>query len=333
LVGTSAVVTAAGIEGTSAVTITSTLTGALNATGGPGADNITGGAGNDVLSGGNGADTLSGDLSGSSYTFSTVTAAGTYAVTAGGFSTGNISLTLGATSTDIATAVAAAFTAAGLPATASAGVLLINGGATTISSQTFSGGLVGASATTVSLATTSADSISGGAGNDTINAGGGADTINGGAGNDTIVLTESTAAIDVIRFASSATNNGIDTITGAGTTDLINLNAFAGSTGTVTAVTGNLTPTASAVYYLATTANATDANTAAAAATALSAGAVWAAPSAAVTAYIVITDTNSTSVYSWTDVASSTDEVAAAELTLLGTIDAVIPSAGIGFGG
>jgi Ca2+-binding RTX toxin-like protein len=58
LVGTSAVVTAAGIEGTSAVTITSTLTGALSATGGPGADNISGGAGNDSLSGGGGGDTL-----------------------------------------------------------------------------------------------------------------------------------------------------------------------------------------------------------------------------------------------------------------------------------
>jgi hypothetical protein len=58
LIGTSAVVTAAGIEGTSFVTITSTLTGALNATGGPGADIISGGAGNDSLSGGGGADTL-----------------------------------------------------------------------------------------------------------------------------------------------------------------------------------------------------------------------------------------------------------------------------------
>ena len=58
LIGTSAVVSAAGIEGTSAVTITSTLTGALTATGGPGADDISGGAGNDSLSGGAGIDTL-----------------------------------------------------------------------------------------------------------------------------------------------------------------------------------------------------------------------------------------------------------------------------------
>ena len=64
--------------------------------------------------------------------------------------------------------------------------------------------------------------IKGGAGNDTLTGAGqadtitggeGADVITGGAGNDTIVLTETTAAADVVVFADVATN-GVDSITG-----------------------------------------------------------------------------------------------------------------------
>jgi len=307
--------------------------------GGAGNDTIGGGGSAESISGGDGADLLAGDIK----TVAIAVAATPNSTNGGVINLNNTDFTVASTGTasqaDVGNATVTALSTAAAKAAgilsasyASGSVTVVyayNSGTDAVTTNTNSTFTLG----TPTTATTSTDVFAGGAGNDTIHAGGGADTISGGEGNDTIVLTEASAAIDVIRFGSSVATNGTDTITGAGTTDLINLNAFAGSTGTVTAVTGNLTPTASAVYFLATTANATDANTAAAAATALSAGAVWAAPSAAVTAYIVINDTNSTSVYSWTDVAGSTDEVAAAELTLLGTIDAVIPSTGIGFGG
>ena len=53
------------------------------------------------------------------------------------------------------------------------------------------------------------DLLFGGAGNDTITGGEGADTIWGGAGNDTIVLTEGTAAADVIGFQAGSGNDNV----------------------------------------------------------------------------------------------------------------------------
>jgi hypothetical protein len=75
-------------------------------------------------------------------------------------------------------------------------------------------------ADTVSLATNSgnnvvstgagADIVTGGAGNDSITGGEAADTVTGGAGNDSIVLTESTAASDVVILTAT----GLDSVTG-----------------------------------------------------------------------------------------------------------------------
>jgi len=79
--------------------------------------------------------------------------------------------------------------------------------------------------TYTSLNTTTAVSITGGAGNDvltaaaastkvqTITGGNGADVITGGAANDIIDLTETTAAADTFVFLTAA-SNGVDTITG-----------------------------------------------------------------------------------------------------------------------
>ena len=62
---------------------------------------------------------------------------------------------------------------------------------------------------------------------DEITGGKGADTITGGGGNDTIILTESTAATDTVKFESTAAANGADTITGFGSGDVIDVSAFA----------------------------------------------------------------------------------------------------------
>jgi len=59
-----------------------------------------------------------------------------------------------------------------------------------------------------------ADIIVGGAGADNLTGGLGADTITGGAGADTIVLTETTAAADTVRFTSNLFTEAGDTITG-----------------------------------------------------------------------------------------------------------------------
>lgn len=58
-----------------------------------------------------------------------------------------------------------------------------------------------------------ADTLAGTNRADTITGGNGSDTITGGAGNDTVVLTETTAAVDHVRFAHSGVLNR-DTVTG-----------------------------------------------------------------------------------------------------------------------
>jgi Ca2+-binding RTX toxin-like protein len=74
------------------------------------------------------------------------------------------------------------------------------------------------------------DTITGGGGNDSITAGEGTDVIVPGTGNDTIVLTETTSAIDTVRFAEGGSTN-VDTITGG----------FLVGTDTIGLSTGNLT--------------------------------------------------------------------------------------------
>lgn len=167
------------------------------------------------------------------------------------------------------------------------------------------------------------DIIVGGAGNDTITAGEGADAVTGGAGNDTISLTETTAAIDNVVFGATAAANGVDTITGfALANDTLNLSAFENAAGDeVLIATGAMTTTAATVYYLGGL-TAGSADTAAAAATAITAGATW--TSASVTAWVVLSDDNSTAIYEWAE--AGTAGAQTAELTLVGTVDAVMTS-------
>jgi len=160
---------------------------------------------------------------------------------------------------------------------------------------------------------------------DQITSGNGADTITAGGGNDTIDLTETTAAADTVIFADTAANNGVDTITGFGATnDILNLDAFeADAAGDeVLIAAGAATTTAGRVYYLGGLA-AGDADGTTAAAAAITAGATW--TNANVTAFVVLSDNNSTAIYSWTDAAGA--GAAAGELTLVGTIDAAMTSA------
>jgi Ca2+-binding RTX toxin-like protein len=154
----------------------------------------------------------------------------------------------------------------------------------------------------------------------------GDNVLTGLAGND--VLTGGDGA-DTFVFAATASGNGADTITDFTTaSDKLNLAAFE-TAGTLVAVTGSLTTTAGTVYVLTGQA-AGSADTAAAAATALSAAATWATgPAGPLTAWIVISDNNSTAIYSFTDAAASTDEVIAAELTLVGTITGTVATTDI----
>ena len=160
------------------------------------------------------------------------------------------------------------------------------------------------------------------AGNDKITtAGAEVFSITGGAGNDTIVL--GSTGINTVVFEATAALNGTDTITGFDKTQDI-INWVQG--GTETAVTGSLTTTADHIYQLGGLA-AGKADTAAAAAAAVNAAATWTA--AAATAWIAVSDDNSTSIYSWTDVAG-TAGVQEGELTLVGTVDAAMSTGELG---
>jgi hypothetical protein len=188
----------------------------------------------------------------------------------------------------------------------------------TISVQTGSG----ADVITVSAATAGdAGSVSTFAGNDKITtAGTEAFSITGGAGNDTIAL--GSTGVNTIVFADTAALNGADTITSFDkAADIINWDKG----GAETIVTGALTATANVMYALGGL-TAGKADTAEAVATAVTAAATWTA--AAATAWITISDDNSTAIYSWTDVAG-TAGVQATEITLVGTIDVAMTSAEI----
>lgn len=157
------------------------------------------------------------------------------------------------------------------------------------------------------------------AGNDKITtAGDEAFTITAGAGNDTIVLNGT--GVHTLVFEDTAALNGVDTITSFNkAADIINW--VKGDS--EVAVTGSLTTTANAFYQLGGLA-AGKADTAADVAAAMTAGATWTA--AAVTAWIAVSDDNSTAIYQWTDVAG-TAGVQVGEITLVGTIDAAMSSA------
>jgi hypothetical protein len=150
----------------------------------------------------------------------------------------------------------------------------------------------------------------------------------GGSGNDTIILTETTSVQDTVFLSSTAALNGTDTITGFITTvDKLDVGALTTATAT-TAMTGALTTTAGLVYFLSGQA-ASAADSAAATATAATAAATW--TNANVTAFIVIVDNNSTAIYQWTDAATA--GVQEAELTLIATIDAVMVTGDLLWGG
>ncbi|MEO9901161.1 MULTISPECIES: hypothetical protein [Pseudomonadota] len=157
------------------------------------------------------------------------------------------------------------------------------------------------------------------AGNDKItSAGAEATTVTGGAGDDTLVFGSS--GVNTAVFENTAALNGADTITGFALTDIINWVQG----GAETEVTGALTTTADVFYQLGGQA-AGSADSASAAATALNAAATFTDANA--TAWIAISDDNSTAIYEWTDTAASANEVAAGELTLVGTIDLAMSSA------
>jgi Ca2+-binding RTX toxin-like protein len=161
-------------------------------------------------------------------------------------------------------------------------------------------------------ATLGADTITGGDGDDIITGAGGADSITGGDGADTFV------------FGATAVANGADTITDFETgSDVLDLAAF-GQVGGVLEVGAALTATAATVFFLGGQA-ATAADSAAGAAAAINAATVVA--DTAGTSWFVISDDDSSAVYSWTN--AGTDEVVAAELTLVATITGTVDLADI----
>ena len=163
------------------------------------------------------------------------------------------------------------------------------------------------------------DSINGGAGNDTIAAQAGADIITGGSGNDSIALGVD-SDMDTVIFGATAGGNGNDIITNfISGTDKLNVGAITTSS-TVTAVTGALTITNDKLYFL-DTGIAGNADSAAAVAAALTAGATWTNTPNTVS-YFLINDDNSSSI--WSYVGTNTAAVAESDLTLMGTIDAKV---------
>lgn len=156
-------------------------------------------------------------------------------------------------------------------------------------------------------------------GNDTITtAGTEAFTLTGGKGNDTYNLGSS--GVNTIVFADTLALYGFDTITSfLKTADIINW--VKGDT--ETAVTGGLTTSADDIYQLGGL-SAGKADSVAQVAAAMNAGATWVAATA--TAWIAISDDNSTAIYEWKDVAG-TNGVQESEITLVGTIDAAMSSA------
>jgi Ca2+-binding RTX toxin-like protein len=70
-----------------------------------------------------------------------------------------------------------------------------------------------------------ADVLTGGSGADTITGGEAGDTYSGGLGKDSIVLTETVAAVDSVRFAEAGATN-VDTVTGFAVTGAADVIGF-----------------------------------------------------------------------------------------------------------
>ena len=162
---------------------------------------------------------------------------------------------------------------------------------------------------------------------DNIIAGEGDDTVNATAGNDTISFAESTAKTDTYVSAASATANGVDTITGFGSGDVLNFDAFlgtiAGTADFALAATGGVAAVADTIYGV-TVAGAIAGKDYGGAdfAEIFAAGAEITTVSVAAAGkkHIVIVDgTDITQIYFVDD--SSTNNIIANEVTLIGTLD------------
>ena len=166
------------------------------------------------------------------------------------------------------------------------------------------------------------DILAGGTGADVLTGGEGADTITGNAGNDTIILTEIVSRQDIVVTADTAANNGVDTIIGfTSTADKLNVDAL----GTAVALTTNLTYThaVNTVLFVPGLAAGTADGVSAALVTALNTAVAKTAALAGVVSYIIVTDNNSSALYSVADDAG-TDEYTGDTIVLMATIDAVL---------
>ena len=268
----------------SALTATNVaLTGALGAdtltggagndviTGGTGIDSLTGGAGNDrfqysaasditageVISGGDGTDTIriSGTTDSAAFDFSgaTITSIDVLDLIHDAATGGSV-----ATATFGAAAISATTLITESTATDDETTVVINTAAGTndFSGLTFGSTRVkGITATNAGsnsalasniTGTTLPDILTGGSNSDTISGGLGADTITGGYGTDQILLSESTASVDVVRFAEYG-SLAVDTVIGATAgSDIVSISI------------GNLTPSSGGTAYTFATTSGAD---------------------------------------------------------------------------
>ena len=151
--------------------------------------------------------------------------------------------------------------------------------------------------------------------------------------NITALTTGSVAATSGIdKFVFGTGNTDVEITGFDSNTDKVNLDALTTDTATTT-VASSLTTTAGKVYFLGgQAAGAADTAAAGAVATALNNAATWAAVGTEdVTAYVVVVDTDSSAIYKFVDAAGSDNEVVTAELSLMGTVNAVLTTANLIF--
>jgi len=313
-------------------TVTNTSATGSSIAGSALADNLTGGAGNDTfvytttgLAGGlfDGANALTDSITGGGGTDTVlvgVTGTAFGIINTESWAKASAITTIKAAANDKAVSIdlkadaaTAGITTVDLSLTTGIGV---DKSAITVSTFTTATTLIGSTATGIV-------DIIGGDGVDTITAAAGGGSITAGKGNDVIKLAAATA-VDTVVFSAVA-DNGVDTITGfAKANDQLQLAAL----GTITAevdITG--TKTAGTNTYLLGGLAAGKADTLVDAAAAITAGATWTA--ASVTAFAVLSDDNSTSIYKWVDVIG-TNGAQSTELTLIGTVDAAMTTGDLG---
>lgn len=188
-----------------------------------------------------------------------------------------------------------------------------------------------------------ADNITGDAGNDTITAGDGADDIMGGAGSDTIVLTEAVAANDIVRYSNVAefSPTTFDTVTGfvlandtvrfttagnieTGVIDDVTADdTITWNSSAIDAATNAVNLATSEAIHLTQTGGALDLTSLAAVATLLGTEVALTSATGA-DALIAIQSGGRTGLYLFTEDGVATNAVAAGELTLIGTVDALL---------